>query len=78
MQSDPPPSFEPLFRTSPFLDTIGPLFAGNAGARLAAAFDVPLLAHIPFVPSGGHHAALPESLIAAVSSPTTMLNAERP
>ena len=24
MHSDPPPSFEPLFRTSPFLDTIGP------------------------------------------------------
>jgi acyl-coenzyme A thioesterase 13 len=26
MQSDPPPDFEPLFRTSPFLETIGPLF----------------------------------------------------
>jgi uncharacterized protein (TIGR00369 family) len=23
---DPPPGFEPLFRTSPFLETIGPLF----------------------------------------------------
>ena len=22
----PPPGFEPLFRTSPFLDTVGPLF----------------------------------------------------
>jgi acyl-coenzyme A thioesterase 13 len=24
--SDPPAGFEPLFRTSPFLDTVGPLF----------------------------------------------------
>jgi len=48
-------------------DTIGPLFAGNAGARLAAAFDVPLLARIPFVPSGGQQPALPEALIRAVN-----------
>jgi ATP-binding protein involved in chromosome partitioning len=26
----------------------GPLFAGDAGAALAAAFDVPLLARVPF------------------------------
>jgi acyl-coenzyme A thioesterase PaaI-like protein len=26
MQDNPPPGFEPLFRTSPFLDTIGPVF----------------------------------------------------
>src|SRR5258708_28219547 len=25
-ESDPPPGFEPLFRTSPFLETVGPLF----------------------------------------------------
>ena len=25
-EPNPPPGFEPLFRTSPFLDTIGPLF----------------------------------------------------
>ena len=24
--ANPPPGFEPLFRTSPFLDTVGPLF----------------------------------------------------
>ena len=33
MHSDPPPSFEPLFRTSPFLDTIGPLFYRRDAAR---------------------------------------------
>ncbi len=26
MNSDPPPEFEPLFRTSPFLDLLGPFF----------------------------------------------------
>jgi ATP-binding protein involved in chromosome partitioning len=31
----------------------GPLFEGNAGAELAAAFDVPLLARLPFRP--GRH-----------------------
>jgi acyl-coenzyme A thioesterase PaaI-like protein len=25
-EPNPPPGFEPLFRTSPFLDTVGPLF----------------------------------------------------
>ena len=44
-------------------DTIGPLFAGNAGARLAAAFDVPLLARLPFVPVGVSATPLPPSLV---------------
>jgi ATP-binding protein involved in chromosome partitioning len=48
-------------------DTIGPLFAGNAGARLAAAFDVPLLARVPFVPSGASPPRLPAALIDAVT-----------
>src|SRR5436190_1326799 len=43
-------------------DTIGPLFSGNAGARLAAAFDVPLLARLPFVPAGAIAPTLPNSL----------------
>ena len=25
-EPNPPPGFEPLFRTSPFLETVGPLF----------------------------------------------------
>jgi ATP-binding protein involved in chromosome partitioning len=50
-------------------DTTGPLFSGNAGSRLAAAFDVPLLARIPFVPAGGVAAPLPDSLISAAHSP---------
>lgn len=28
-QADPPPGFEPLFRTSPFLETVGPFFQRN-------------------------------------------------
>jgi Mrp family chromosome partitioning ATPase len=47
-------------------DTIGPLFVGNAGARLAAAFDVPLLARIPFTPRGGQPPSLPTAFIDAV------------
>ncbi|HZI40556.1 MAG TPA: P-loop NTPase [Gemmatimonadaceae bacterium] len=50
-------------------DTIGPLFAGNAGARLAAAFDVPLLARIPFVPPGAGTPALPHVLLDCVHAP---------
>jgi ATP-binding protein involved in chromosome partitioning len=48
-------------------DTVGPLFSGNAGARLAAAFDVPLLAHLPFVPRGASVPQLPSALLDAVS-----------
>ena len=44
-------------------DTIGPLFAGNAGARLAAAFDVPLLARLPFVPPGVSAPSMPPAVI---------------
>ena len=47
-------------------DTIGPLFAGDAGARLAAAFDIPLLARIPFVPRGATPLALPNALLDAI------------
>jgi uncharacterized protein (TIGR00369 family) len=32
--SDIPPGFTPLFRTSPFLDTIGPLYSHGTGADL--------------------------------------------
>lgn len=55
-------------------DTIGPLFSGDAGARLAAAFDVPLLARIPFVPRGAPASRLPDALLDAVTDhqpPTT-------
>ena len=45
-------------------ETIGPLFAGNAGPRLAAAFDVPLLARIPFAPAGARAPVVPETLLA--------------
>jgi ATP-binding protein involved in chromosome partitioning len=48
-------------------DTIGPLFSGNAGARLAAAFDVPLLARLPFVPPGASTPPLPMSLVQALA-----------
>ena len=58
-------------------DTIGPLFSGNAGARLAAAFDVPLLARIPFVPPGATAPTLPDRLIDAVHAPHSALNAPR-
>ena len=50
-------------------ETIGPLFAGNAGSRLAAAFDVPLLARLPFVPGGRAAPTPPDSLIAAIDAP---------
>jgi acyl-coenzyme A thioesterase 13 len=32
-ESGPPPGFEPLFRTSPFLDTVGPLFCRRDAER---------------------------------------------
>ena len=48
-------------------DTIGPLFSGNAGTRLAAAFDVPLLARIPFVARGGSNTWIPSALVDAVA-----------
>jgi ATP-binding protein involved in chromosome partitioning len=48
-------------------DTIGPLFAGDAGARLAAAFDVPLLARLPFVPPGVNAPPVPPMLIDALA-----------
>jgi acyl-coenzyme A thioesterase PaaI-like protein len=42
-EPNPPPGFEPLFRTSPFLDTVGPLFCRRdpqrglvIGLRIAA------------------------------------------
>jgi ATP-binding protein involved in chromosome partitioning len=59
-------------------DTIGPLFAGNAGARLAAAFDVPVLARIPFVPPGVTPPPLPDALLDAVGAPRSALNAPHP
>lgn len=44
-----------------------PLFAGEAGERLAAAFGVPLLARVPFAPGAGPGAVpLPTPLLAAV------------
>jgi ATP-binding protein involved in chromosome partitioning len=48
-------------------DTIGPLFTGNAGTRLAAAFDVPLLTRIPFVARGAATSWLPTALVDAVA-----------
>jgi ATP-binding protein involved in chromosome partitioning len=48
-------------------ETIGALFAGDAGARLAAAFDVPLLARLPFVPVGVSAAPLPDALVQSIS-----------
>ena len=48
-------------------ETIGPLFAGNAGARLAAAFDVPLLARLPFVPVGVSAPPLPAALVLSLA-----------
>jgi acyl-coenzyme A thioesterase 13 len=32
-EPNPPPGFEPLFRTSPFLETVGPLFCRKDGER---------------------------------------------
>ena len=48
-------------------DTIGPLFEGDAGERLARAFGIPLLARIPFAPS--RNSDLPPELVGAVSAP---------
>jgi ATP-binding protein involved in chromosome partitioning len=47
-------------------DTIGPLFTGDAGSRLSAAFDVPLLARIPFAPRGAGMTWLPGAVVDAV------------
>ena len=47
-------------------DSIGPLFSGDAGSRLAAAFDVPLLARIPFAPRGGGMTWVPGAVVDAV------------
>jgi ATP-binding protein involved in chromosome partitioning len=58
-------------------DTIGPLFAGNAGARLAAAFDVPLLARLPFLAARAEP-TLPDLLITAVHAPRATHDAPRP
>jgi ATP-binding protein involved in chromosome partitioning len=44
-------------------DTIGPLFTGDAGARLSAGFDVPLLARLPFVARGGNRTWLPAAVV---------------
>jgi ATP-binding protein involved in chromosome partitioning len=52
-------------------DTIGPLFAGDAGSRLAAAFDVPLLARIPFAPKASGMSWLPGAVVDAVLRPTS-------
>ena len=47
-EPNPPPGFEPLFRTSPFLETVGPLFCRKhaerglvIGLRVAFAQDPP-------------------------------------
>jgi len=40
MTSTIPADFVPLFRTSPFLDTVGPLFYKGAGAELSVGFHV--------------------------------------
>src|ERR1700754_5114345 len=37
---DTPAGFEPLFRRSPFLDTIGPLYNKGMGASMAIGFRV--------------------------------------
>ncbi|HKN67324.1 MAG TPA: P-loop NTPase [Gemmatimonadaceae bacterium] len=50
-------------------DTIGPLFAGDAGSRLSAAFDVPLLARIPFAPKAMGMTWLPGAVVDAVLRP---------
>ena len=52
-------------------DSIGPLFSGDAGARLSAAFDVPLLARIPFSPRGGSMTWLPGAVVDAVLGPSS-------
>ncbi len=52
-------------------DTIGPLFAGDAGSHLSAAFDIPLLARIPFSPRGAGVTWLPGAVVDAVLSDRT-------
>jgi len=39
-QPNPPPGFEPLFRTSPFLETTGPYFYRREGAGFVVALRV--------------------------------------
>ena len=38
--ADVPADFAPLFRTSPFLDAMGPLYGKGSGARLVVGFRV--------------------------------------
>ena len=40
MDRNLPPGFEPLFRRSPFLDAIGPLYNKDSGAAMAIGFHV--------------------------------------
>jgi ATP-binding protein involved in chromosome partitioning len=52
----------------PGCDVIRPLFGGDAGAVLARAFDVPLLARLPFAPNTHPSAAsIPSLLLNAVT-----------
>jgi len=39
-QSDIPAGFAPIFRTSPFLETIGPLYSAGSGAKLVVGLRV--------------------------------------
>ena len=39
-QSDVPAGFAPIFRTSPFLETIGPLYSAGSGATLVIGMRV--------------------------------------
>jgi ATP-binding protein involved in chromosome partitioning len=48
---------------------VGPLFEGDAGAALAGAFDVPLLARLPFHPGQGPEADA-EILASVIPEPT--------
>ena len=38
--ADIPPGFAPIFRTSPFLETIGPLYSAGSGASLVIGMHV--------------------------------------